>query len=186
MGNSTSSRKVAPAPSAQSLVINGDHVAQLLTNALQLPSSLATSGRYRLKFTFEVFCYEEGKDTTQEMVDEALAMCKSKGIWQPYLETTMEDAVTDLIQSGGEDHDFYPLEYPHIRASKIRIKMRPTQHLGLFTGFIEWSGPKIEMETLGEAVEWRIGDRMSGYEIQSEAGGWATSIQPGRLTFEEF
>ena len=111
-------------------------------------------------------------------VETALHMCKSPHTWQPYLESVMSDAWTIYSTSQG---DKTPKRI-QFQVNHIVVHLNPTETTCVYEGTVFWSGRYIPLDALGEAIEWRINDRMSMYGIQDEEEGWITTITAGKVT----
>lgn len=125
--------------------------------------------RYSLSFTFRIQATESGAPTASD-IESALMRCQDRSVWYSYIECLMSDAASDP-----DDEPVY------MRVGKVNVKLRSTKNPSKWRGRVTWISKWLPEDAVWSAVEWRIGDRMSCYEIQDDGGTWFTSIEPTAL-----
>lgn len=139
---------------------------------------------YTLPFTLTLHIVE---GATQEDVDdavtEALWRANQPSTWAPYLIALMRDAWLNVRQQDFDyESDFVPRpdrlpSPPHIRVKCPSILICRTTSLFTWTGDVRWISGELPLWAMNDAAEWRIGERMSGVEIQ-DAPLWTMRIIP--------
>ena len=123
----------------------------------------------------------------QEHMDEAREEMGSANLWRDWMAWTLRDACeTDWkIQTGKE---VYPKEPPvEILSVELEAQVPKSKFdrdsWKQVKGKVTWKGPLCSMPALREAVQWRIGDRMCYYGVESmDEKGWVAYTRPGVLT----
>jgi len=142
---------------------------------------------YTLPFTLTLHIAE---GATQEEVDyavaEALWRANQPSTWTPHIIALMRDAWLNVRQQDFDyEGDFVPRpdrlpSPPYIRVKCPSILIYRTTTPFTWMGDIRWISGELPFWAMDEAAEWRIGERMSGVEIQ-DAPRWTMSIRPGPI-----
>ncbi len=139
--------------------------------------------KYRLEFTTSMTRTKEGRKLRSTHVQAAKEQLRDIGTWAPYLESTMRDAILQELQNQYPEINFEG-RVPDVPCSDIRVHLSrrwPAEAMGVYHGYVEWTTAKCELEPLAESIAWRIGERMSMYEVADEDAGWHAFIHPGDL-----
>ncbi len=167
MGNAKSvsaSRKVTP-------IMENATATVTIQAPFPVSEKKLEKGRYHLKFTFHVYnIHDTTKPLDLDNTYSAVEACMEPEIWYPYIETLMNDAVDELNESGES------ASLPRLGVHKIRVQMACTSSTDTFKGVVSWNSKVIDKKAVWDSAQWRVGDRMSTYEIQDFDAGWGSSI----------
>ena len=99
--------------------------------------------------------------------------------WGEYLSATMRDAVKEKYSSAKS-------EYVHLEDWEITLSSSTTQEKDpkglsytVYNGVLTWTSVTCPLKRVQEEIDWRIGDRMSMYEIDNDK--WHVYIEPGKV-----
>jgi hypothetical protein len=68
----------------------------------------------------------------------------------------------------------------HVKDS-VEHKRDPTGFdYTVYSGTLTWTSASVPLDTLQKDIDWRIGDRMSMYELDDE--DWHIYINPGKVS----
>jgi hypothetical protein len=100
--------------------------------------------------------------------------------WGEYLAATMRDAACEKYSS--KVREYVPMEDWELTLSpstEIVTDPKGFSYI-VYSGTITWTSVACPLERVQREINWRIGDRMSMYEIDSEH--WHVYIHPGAVT----
>jgi hypothetical protein len=144
-----------------------------------------TSTCYVLKVRCEVVKFEsdgesaskEGKRLRRAHIYEAQDQLSSPDFWWEWLSSTMRDAVEASFPN--IPYDSWSYREPQIADISVRLSLNPHHpNSRRFRVTVRWNSTAVSPQALGQAVEWRIGDRMSQYGCGDEEAGWRCFIVP--------
>ena len=140
--------------------------------------------KYSLEFTAEVARWDRWKSVKRRHVERSRAMLENSFFWEEWLSSSMRDAMEDDFSRslGVEDIHFETL--PPIFDIQIDLDPMSKKKRNEITGVISWKSVMVDTEMLEEAIEWRLGDRMSHYGINDENERWSCFFTPGTLLSE--
>ena len=140
--------------------------------------------RYSLEFTAEVMRWDRWKSVKRRHVEQSRVMLGSEYFWSEWLSSSMRDAVEDDFEKtlGLQDIRFETL--PPIFDIDVELDPISKKKRNEITGVISWRSLKVDEGMLEEAIEWRLGDRLSHYGICDERERWSCFFHPGTLVSE--
>jgi hypothetical protein len=100
--------------------------------------------------------------------------------WEEYIAAVMRDAVHEKYYSG--EKEVVPFENLDItlEASTTEKEEPKDFFYATYTGKVSWTSVPCSLARVQKEVDWRIGDRMSMYEISHD--NWQVYIHPGKVT----
>lgn len=143
--------------------------------------------RYTLEIQANIVPTEEGAPLQKEYRKAAKTQLRDTDLWSFYLSHAMKDALEDEIQSLYTGTSTLDIDIPEIpvRDTTLRFYRKWTDETsGNYTLTLSWTSAECNLEFLSSSLKWRIGDRMSMYEITDEDGEWHTFLTPGTLRAE--
>lgn len=141
---------------------------------------------YTLPFTLTLHIADGAtQEEADDAVNEALWRANQPSIWTPYLVALMRDAWLIVRQKDFDYDDDVPrldrlLSPPHIRVKCPSILIHRSATPFTWTGDIRWISSELPCWMMDKAAKWRIGERMSGAEIQ-HMPMWMMVIAPGPI-----
>ncbi len=142
---------------------------------------------YSLEFSSHLARWSRKHGVKVRHVEAARAILNDPWFWMEWLESTMRDATEDMLGNffdvGVNTHGAPPVLDIRVDLDPPgkRTRRNPEGHNEI-TGVISWRSIPASEKSMGTAIEWRLGDRLSQYGIQSETDGWTCFFTPGTLT----
>jgi hypothetical protein len=142
---------------------------------------------YSLEFSADLVRWSRRNTVKKRHVDAARGILGDPWFWTDWLESTMRDATEemlgDLFEVGVNAHGAPPVLDIHVELDPPpkRTRRNPQGHNEI-TGVVTWRSIPASEVSMENAIDWRLGDRLSMYGIQSETDGWSCYFHPGTLT----
>ena len=144
---------------------------------------------YILPFTFTLQFLDDNPEDPDTIAD-ALERVGAAYTWTPYLDSTMRDAWLLERQKDVDYEDDVPAVHrlpspPRIKVKHVSVTLHATDEPLVWAGEVRWSSGALPLGAMEAAISWRIGDRMSGFEVQDHDSAeptWVSSIVPGVVT----
>jgi hypothetical protein len=140
---------------------------------------------YKLPFTFTMSCSGDALCLDDDDIQDAIGLLYYEGLWLPYLREAMEDSWMEYLNRDVDPESEYGAIRKEIseplNTKWMTILILKTESRGTYTGFVYWKSRVVPAEILQRNLEWRIGEQMSLYEIQSDEGRWYSTIEIGAV-----
>ena len=169
----------AKSVSAPTVITNNTHLT--IHAPFPVTKKMLAKGRYHLNFIFHVASVTD-EPITDDAIHEAYKSCSDSYVWKPYLEALMQDTLVCMIEVDYEAENVSRI--PRLHVDNIHIKLAETKNAAVFRGIVSWNSRVLDKDMVWDAAKWRIGDRMSSYEIQDESAGWSTYIDLKSIRIE--
>lgn len=145
----------------------------------------APSVKYSLEFSATLSRWKGKRKVQKHHVQAARRILEDIHFWHEWLGSTMRDATEAEIE------DFLGVTvdsrgFPAILDISVDLDPPSKRNRNEITGVISWRSIPTSETALENAVEWRLGDRMSQYGIQNDDGGWVCTFQPQTLTIDSY
>lgn len=143
---------------------------------------------YSLEFSATLTRWKGKRKVFKQHVVAAREIIEDVYFWQEWLASTMRDAVEEEVEGFlGVCVDSYNVPpvldiVVELDPAPKKTRRNPEGHNEI-TGVISWRSVPAGDKALENAVEWRLGDRLSNYGIQDEKEGWICFFHPGTLMY---
>ena len=145
------------------------------------PSSPASPNKmqtYTFPFTANLIRRDE-KMPSKKLQERARKRLE-EAEWQEYIRAVMRDAVNEKYSSTKkEEVPFDDLEIT-LEPSTTEKEEPKDFFYATYTGKVSWTSVPCSLARVQKEVDWRIGDRMSMYEISHD--NWQVYIHPGKVS----
>lgn len=144
---------------------------------------------YSLEFSATLTRWKGKRKVMKRHVEAARDMLEDTWFWQEWLASTMRDAAENEVEEFlGVCVDAYGTPpvldiVVELDPAPKKTRRNPEGHNEI-TGVISWRSIPAGDKALEDAIEWRLGDRLSNYGIQNESEGWICFFSPGTLTIQ--
>ena len=133
---------------------------------------------YTLPFTANLICTDEAMPSEKLQLRGRHELEDAN--WGEYLYATMRDAsVPKYSSEKGKHVDMEDWDVT-ISSSVTQQKDPKGFFYTVYSGTLTWTSLSCPLERVQEEIDWRIGDRMSMYEIDDD--DWHVYIEPGTVS----